>query len=333
MHIFIDESGSFSGIGGDASISVVGALIVPESKWDKLRKAYARIRPRLPQDKGEVKGRMLNEEQVAEVIQLLRRFECLFEATVIDLGLHTQEIVVRHQARQAEGMTNTLTEEHNPQLRESIWSARRQLEAFSTPLYLQTMLTFELVRDVLEIGPNYYAQRRPRELAAFRWVIDAKGRQDTPTPWEQWWSKTILPWMQTAMLRAPPGFCRTFNFRHFSRFFAEPTEFFLSIQPEGQLDERAAVVNINMLMKEHFRFSAAAEPSLELADIVTTTTRRAIVGNIGREGWRHLPSLIVNRKGENLHVLALTGADKPAKRLPYNDVIKAFRNSPRKMFV
>ncbi len=333
MHIFIDESGSFSGIGGDTSISVVGALIIPESSWDKIRKAYARIRPRLPQDKGEVKGRMLNEEQVAEVIQLLRRFEGLFEATVIDLGLHTQEIVARHQIRQAEGMTSTLTEVHNSQLRESIWNARRQLEALSTPLYLQTMLTFELVRDVLEIAPNYYAQRRPRELAAFRWVIDAKGRQDTPTPWEQWWSKTILPWMQTAMLRDPPGFCSSFNFRHFSRFFAEPNEFFLSLQPEGRLDERAAVVNINMLMKEHFRFSCAAEPGLELADIITTATRRAIVGNIGREGWRHLPSLIVNRKGENLHVLALTGADKPAKRLPYNDVIKDFRNSPRKMFV
>jgi hypothetical protein len=333
VHIFIDEAGSFSGVGGDASISVVGALIVPESKWDKLQKAYVRVRPRLPQDKGEVKGRMLNEEQVAEVIHLIRRFEGLFEATVIDLGLHTQEIVARHQTRQAEGMTSTLTEEHNLQLRESIWNARRQLEELSTPLYIQAMLTFELVRAVLKIAPNYYAQRRPRELAAFRWVIDAKGRHDTPTPWEQWWSKTILPWMQTAMLHEPLSLCRSFNFRHFSRFLTEPNKLFFSTQPEGRLDERAAVVNINMLMNEHFRFSSAAEPGLELADIVTTATRRAIVGNIGREGWRHLPSLIVNRKGENLHVLALTGAGKPAKRLPYDDVIKAFRNSPRKVLV
>jgi len=331
--IFIDESGSFAGVGGPTSISVVGGLIVPESKWDRLRKAYARIRPRLPQDKGEVKGRLLKEGQAAEVLQLLRRHEALFEATVIDLGLHTSEIVARHQARQAEGMTSTLTDQHNPKMVESIWKARRQLEGFSTPLYLQAMLTFELVKDVLEIAPNYYAQRRPRELAAFHWVIDAKGREDTPTPWEQWWSRTILPWMQTAMMRDPPRFVRTFNFRHFDRFLAEPTEFFRSIVPPGGFDDRAPLVNISMVMKESFRFSFVPEPGLELVDIATTTLRRAIVGNMRPEGWRELRSLIVNRKGENLHVLALTGADKPAKRLPYNDVVKAFRNSPRNMLI
>ncbi|WP_332683611.1 hypothetical protein [Bosea sp. (in: a-proteobacteria)] len=331
MHIFIDESGSFGGVGVGASISVVGALIVPESKWPKLQQAYRRLRPRLPQDKGEVKGRLLYEADVAEIIRLLRRYETLFEATIIDLGMHTEEIIRRHQANQAVGMTDTLTDAHHPSLVDNIWKARRQLEALSMPLYVQALVTFYLVRNVLEIAPNYYAQRRPRELAGFHWVIDAKGRQANPTPWEQWWSKAIMPWMQTAMMRDPIGWCRDFNFRHTSRFETEPTEFFRSIAPSELLSNRASVLNINLLMGESFRFSYAAEPGLELVDIVTTTLRRALVGNLRLEGWRDLPSLIVNRKGENLQILALTGAESPAKRLPYSAVVKAFRNSSRSM--
>ncbi|MGX1786080.1 hypothetical protein ACWIGM_05045 [Bosea sp. NPDC055332] len=335
MHIFIDEAGSFSASGGNASISAVGALVVPESKWAKLRHAYGGLRGRLPQENGEVKGRRLSEEQAAAVIQLLRRHEALFEATVIDLGMHTPEIISYHQANQAEGVTSTLTDEHHPSVVEALWTARRQLEAFSQPLYVQTMLIFSLVRAVLELAPNYYAQRRPRELAAFHWVVDAKDRQLTPTRWEQWWSTFIMPWMQTAALRSPIAWYRGegFNFRFARRFETEASEFYRSLvsQETGQ-QSVGWPLDLKLMLSESIRFSSAPEPGLELVDIVTTTLRRAIVGNIGREGWQDLPSLIVNRTGENLHILALTGADKPAWRLDYTDVIKAFRHSPRSMF-
>jgi len=60
MHIFLDESGSFTGF-HPGSISVVGALAIPDQKLDSLKKRYAKIRERLPLEKGEVKGRLLNE--------------------------------------------------------------------------------------------------------------------------------------------------------------------------------------------------------------------------------------------------------------------------------
>jgi hypothetical protein len=92
MHIFVDETGSFTGIGQSPSISLVGALIIPDSLLDKLERKYAKLRKSFPKDeKGEVKGRLLNEQQIARVVSLLLQHSALFETASIDLGLHTEE--------------------------------------------------------------------------------------------------------------------------------------------------------------------------------------------------------------------------------------------------
>jgi hypothetical protein len=91
MHIFIDETGSFSGVGKFPSPSLVGALIIPDAHLPRLEKRYRTIRKRFPKDdKGEVKGRSLGERQVAEIASLLLEHGALFEAALIDLGIHTE---------------------------------------------------------------------------------------------------------------------------------------------------------------------------------------------------------------------------------------------------
>jgi hypothetical protein len=74
VHVFIDESGSFAGFHA-GSISVVGALIIPDVLLDRIIKKYANLRSKLPQENGEVKGRRLNEKQVDKVVTLLMRNE------------------------------------------------------------------------------------------------------------------------------------------------------------------------------------------------------------------------------------------------------------------
>jgi hypothetical protein len=56
VHIFIDEAGSAGETCTGAGMFAVGALIIAESKWDKLRKAYTCIRPRLRQEKERSKN-------------------------------------------------------------------------------------------------------------------------------------------------------------------------------------------------------------------------------------------------------------------------------------
>ncbi len=89
MHIFVDESGTFTGIGGALKPSVVGALVIPEASADALFADYARLRLKLPTDKGEVKGKQLSAAHLRTVTDFLARYPVLFDATAIDPGMHT----------------------------------------------------------------------------------------------------------------------------------------------------------------------------------------------------------------------------------------------------
>ncbi|SHJ97062.1 hypothetical protein SAMN05444159_2048 [Bradyrhizobium lablabi] len=57
MHIFIDETGTFTGIGQPLSISMIGALIVPDARLRSLEREYGKLRKYLPTENGEVKGK------------------------------------------------------------------------------------------------------------------------------------------------------------------------------------------------------------------------------------------------------------------------------------
>jgi hypothetical protein len=116
LHIFIDESGSFSGY-HDRSLSVVGALAIPNGKLDFIKRKYAKIRARLPLENGEVKGRLLNERQVNEVVTMLARNDVLFELTAVDLGFHTESDRTRLERSRRRWCRRRF-------LRHSAWSAR-----------------------------------------------------------------------------------------------------------------------------------------------------------------------------------------------------------------
>ena len=85
MHVCMDESGSFTGFHA-GPMSVVGALAIPDEKLGRLKKKYAKIRARLPLEKGELQARLLNEWQIDEVATLLARNEVLFEGTALILA-------------------------------------------------------------------------------------------------------------------------------------------------------------------------------------------------------------------------------------------------------
>lgn len=71
MHVFIDESGTFIGH-QPRSISVVGALAIPDGNLPRLKKKYARIRKSLLTGDGEVKGRDLDAGQIDRVVRLIK---------------------------------------------------------------------------------------------------------------------------------------------------------------------------------------------------------------------------------------------------------------------
>ena len=112
LHIFIDESGTFTGVGADApAVSTLGALILASHRLPKLFRKYERLRVNLPKNrKGEVKGSKLNEAQVAAVVELLWKNGAIFCASMIDLAGHTVEEIAGHRERRGSSLAANLTD-------------------------------------------------------------------------------------------------------------------------------------------------------------------------------------------------------------------------------
>lgn len=248
---------------------------------------YAKLRRRLPTHKNEVKGRLLSDSELIAVLEILRRSNCLFEVCVVNTSLHSTAEFESHRSGQAQNLIAGLGAMHHPELVAKVHSFRDQLLRMNEPQYLQAILTFLLVSRVVEISTNYYALRQPKELAAFRWVIDAKDRR-RETDWETWWKEVILAWLQTHSLTHPMAMMDFADYRYFERFNSTIPEY-LPAEFHGE-----SATNLRLLLTEHFRFSSNAEHGLELVDIVTNGLRRALVGHVGRSTWPHLKSLFVN---------------------------------------
>src|SRR4051794_12109967 len=98
MHIYIDESGIFSNPANKPNVaSLVVALTVPSTHKVKLFREFNELSRKLPTQDGEVKGRLLDEPQVASVISLLTKYDCIVEINAIDIALHTEEQLARYQ--------------------------------------------------------------------------------------------------------------------------------------------------------------------------------------------------------------------------------------------
>lgn len=330
MHIFIDETGTFTGIGQPLSISMLGALIVPDSRKRSLEREYGKLRKFLPTEKGEVKGKPLSEKDIAGVMPILRHHDVIFEVAAIDLGIHTEEGIRRNQAARAEGMTKGLTDKHHQSLIDAIWKARRELEGYSLQLNIQSAVIFELIDRIIEHGTMYYSQRRPEELANFHWVIDAKGDNSIPTPWETWWKQFIKPALQSKMARDPMGHLRIGDYSHMKRFeFDEISDFMKDLlKPKS---DGPKPMNLGLVLSKSLRFSTEPEPGLEIIDILTNATRRALRGSLQVEGWREIPSIMISRNPTTIQLLSLDSGVPASMKLPYGKTVMAFHKNAKSM--
>src|SRR5690348_7820565 len=99
-----------------------------------------------------------------------------------------------------------------------------RLERMTPQLYVQSVATFELIADVMGHATLFYCQRIPRELAAFHWVIDGKGKGQL-TDWESWWSLVVLPVLQSRSLKQPLPMLNVGDYSPFERFRMEIPEY------------------------------------------------------------------------------------------------------------
>lgn len=324
MRIFIDESGTFTGAN---NISAVGALVIPDQHFGGFEKLYGRLRKNLPKDKGEVKGRLLQEEHVRDVCHVLRKVGCLFEAIAVDTAFQTEKDVKNHMLGQADGMTKHLTDKHQQTLIEAVWRLRHQLEAMSPQLYVQSCAMVELVYNVLNHANLYHAFRLWKELGEYHWIIDAKNR-DTRTPWEEWWSTVLLPLIESKSFKEPFIAAEGGNYAAHERFRTTPNEYMRQFFNFSGKEEH---FSLHPILKEDFRFSWDGEFGLEAADILINAVRRSLAGNFRREGWLPVRELMVHRKQHYIQLISLAPDDGKKPKVGYNGVLKDFSTGGRNM--
>lgn len=332
MHTFIDESGVFAVSSKMPSPSVVGALVLPDHRLDEIYARYAKLRAKIWKRGGEVKGKNLDEKAVGAVVDILRRNGALFDAVVVEMAMHTEAGLAEHRAGLVSAMMKNVTDDSHPDFRANVMRMKADLDAMKIPGYVQSVLNFSLLPNVHELSINYWSQRVPKELSQFRWVVDGKEPFVDATPWEKWWSTLLLPHMQAQSLKNPVGFIRDGDWSYYERFLIEEVPDYLRpyINRDEPLGTDLRKVFGNII------FSTHTEPGLELVDIVTNGLRRALIGNLGRDGWLGIRDLMLpNRRHaaeqrQSVRVLSLNGTDPPPM-LPYTRVINEFAEGGRSM--
>jgi hypothetical protein len=115
----------------------------------------------------------------------------------------------------------------------------------------------------------------------------------TPTEWEEWWSKFILPALQTRSFSKPFKHLPLGDYSHLARFETEADPFIRKMSNYQEGDP--APLDLGTIMRESRTVANAATPGLELVDIISNATRRAINGNLQKQGWGRIPELMIHR--------------------------------------
>jgi hypothetical protein len=189
MITFIDESGKFVHNDG---WSVVAALTLTHSFGAQARQKLISETRDWPRVNGELKGRSLSDPQFNDMVEMLWRHQALLHVVAVNVGLEDAEGIRRHKLKQAEKMTQNLTEEHQPELVAEVKRLRASLEAMPDQLYIQSVAMTQLIWECAQNAAMYFSTRKPEELARFEWKIDAKSPTGE-TKQEQWWKSVLGP--------------------------------------------------------------------------------------------------------------------------------------------
>lgn len=335
MHIFIDESGSFTVPRGAPapSLSCVGAVMLPSDDVEEITAEFLHLSEPWSPPGQEVKGRALGEVEIDAFLAFLARRRCLVHAVAIDLGLHDPTDAAGHREAQADRMTANLTEEHHPSLRGEVAGLANEIRALSDPNYVQFVAYTQLIDGVMRAAMMYVAQRRPSDLGTFDWTLDAKSQPISRM--ETLWRAVVLPFLQSKSLRDPlPSldWCDYSALEPFLHDLDDETGYVVGPAPRVQ-DRTSRPLNLRKVL-DQLRFSSSADVvGLQMADIAVNAVRRTLSGNLGPAGWRKLGNVLVEppKHREAIRMISLFQGTKEWEDAPYFAVLPILRRASLRM--
>jgi hypothetical protein len=306
----------------------MGALAIPACYQHAIWKRYRRIRAHLPKENGEVKGRLLNEAQIAGLVEMLAMTPAIFNISAMDTGIQTPAAVERHRDDHAKKLLLSVGPEHRPSMIAEMKQISRRLSSTSLQLYIESQLIFEVVKKVLQHAMILYSQIIPQELGSFSWTFDSK-EINKLTDWENWWKTMIAPIFQSMALREPMGrLAEGGDYTYFDRCFEMDTPEWFK-KATGETESRCT--NIGLILKE-FKFDSGVNYGLEMVDVLTNATRRGLSGNLGEEGWRYISKLIPKMRDKH-GVQMLSFTEEETTNVPYAGVINKLDRYSKRLLI
>ena len=233
----------------------------------------------------EVKGRSLNEDQIAQVVSLLQLYDVILEITAIDLGLHTQDEVAVFKKRQADDVIVDIKAETNPEYARQLHQIRDTFNGMPNQLFLQSFIMFLLIPNVLKRMILYYSRRIPKDLKSFHWVVTQRIEHNG--------TRTgvvagYLPIMYTQSLSTPFSLVEGGDYSYYERLEDSDEEALRYYEDEGNF-ERGEIrsTKLELILGKSFKFQDSKDNvGLQMADILANATQRAMNGKLGGRAGR-----------------------------------------------
>jgi Protein of unknown function (DUF3800) len=322
MHIYIDESGSFTTFQGSrSSISCVAALVIPKSVHDRLLIDFQTLIQAWGFTNSEIKGRQLSERHFDETISTVYNTQRAFlRIAAIDMGIHTQAMIKDHQKRQAERLRGPMDGRFSPSLVEQVYAVASQIQTLSPQLYVELVLLTQLVVSVIQTSTLVFSQLEPPALSCFSWRIDAKDRRLTKH--EELWKTLVLPFIQSQTLRSQMIFMREGNYSYFTPF--ENAD--LPMAPDylrdavAQPSETFSSFSVNRIMADLEFVDSHSSLGVQLVDVLASCFRRASNQRLQRQGWQNLGKIIVRDPRTDLALEIGSLSDGVPRFYPFQDM-------------
>lgn len=339
MIVFIDESGVFTvpAKSGSHSVSCVGAILIPHSCCDALSAAFEQISSLWPSENGEIKGRLLSEDQLIAAIDLLAAYKGLMKVTSIDMGLHSSSEISMHKSNQVKAIMDDIGPEHHPSLVAEVKRLQGRLNSINNPLYVQIIVQTYLIDQIIRDCFLYVVQRMPEELGKIEWVIDAKDQKITKM--EEIWRTLVKPFLQSKSLKKPIVMLEGADYGFFEMAYAgayEETPLYLRKHMSGGSDGRFDYVDISALMNDMSFQNSRSNRLLQLCDVLVSAVRRSLHGNVNETVWKNLSKIFVqaDKEREVLPMVHLaTGNRRWSKIPPYHEVMIYLRENCLRMLL
>jgi hypothetical protein len=332
MYIFIDESGGFQSTARTSQVSCVAALVVPEPFARTLFRKFRRLSESWKAGQLEAKGSQLTEQNVADLLRLVRKFDVLLLVAAIDMGLHTEQGIKDHKEEQADKVVSGVPGTMPVHMRQRIERLGAAVRALPNQLYVQSVVLTTLLENVVDACTLYYVQRIPRTLGSFVWRLDAK--DIIPTHYEAVWREIVGPQLQTRSIKKPMAQLEGADYSSFDRFGGRRAQAPAYLRRHVTDQSRPfEYLDIDELLGDLKFVPSHRLTGLQMVDMLAAAVRRGCNGTLQTSGCKGLGRLMPTpERGHNcIRLLALEDIEYDG--LPYASLIKSWGRETKRMVI